>query len=76
MTDKQLEKLGIYRDGGKVRPNRYWCNTTQDHWIIYKSDTMEQILALVFENGKEQGIVEGKIQRSNQFSDLLNNTDC
>jgi hypothetical protein len=75
MTDKELEKIGIIRDGGNLRPNRYWCNTLQDHINILRTDTMEDVLGYIFKEGVERGIKEGKEKRSNEIMGLLKNED-
>ena len=75
MTTKQLEKIGIVKDGGKLKPFRHWCNATQSHIHIYKTDTLEDVVKAIYEEGIEQGIKEGKEQRSNQIKGLLNNDD-
>ena len=73
MTARQLEKMGILKERTKLNPNRYWCNTTQDYLTIQKTDTMETVLQMIFYRGIEQGIEEGKRQRSRQFKGL---TSC
>ncbi|AGO47291.1 hypothetical protein Phi19:1_gp045 [Cellulophaga phage phi19:1] len=75
MTTKQLEKIGIIRDGGKLKPFNYWCNVTQSHIKIYKTDTMEDVVKAIYEKGIEDGVKEGKEQRSKQIKGLLNNDD-
>ena len=75
MKTKQLEKIGIIRDGGELKPFKYWCNATQSHIKIYKTDTMEDLLKAIYEQGIEYGIKEGKKQRSKQIKGLLNNND-
>jgi len=75
MTARQLEKMGILTERTKLNPNRYWCNTTQDYLTIDKSNTMEDVLKMIFDSGMEQGIEEGKRQRSQQFKGLLECTD-
>lgn len=75
MTTKQLERIGIIKDGSKLKPFKYWCNVTQCHMNIYKTDTMEDVVKAIYEEGIEQGIKEGKEQRSKQIKGLLNNDD-
>ena len=75
MTALQLEKMGILTERTKLNPNRYWCNTVQDYLIIRKTDTMEDVLNMIFSNGYSQGIETGKRQRSEEFKGLLNCTD-
>jgi hypothetical protein len=75
MTTKQLEKIGIIKDGGKLKPFNYWCNVTQSSIKIYSTDTMEDVVKAIYDQGIEDGIREGKKQRSNQINDLLNNQD-
>lgn len=73
MTDKQLEKLGIHFDGSKISPNLYWCNSIQEHIVITRQMSGEEILSIVFENGYSQGVEDGKAQRSEQLKNLINN---
>lgn len=75
MTKLQLEKLGMISTQTKLCPNRYWCNTTLTQINIYSTTTMEEVLEMIFDEGKVQGIISGKEQRSNDFMNLLNNTD-
>lgn len=75
MTTKQLERIGIFKDSTKLKPFKYWCNVTQKHMNIYKTDTLEDVVKAIFEEGIEQGIKEGKEQRSKQIKGLLNNDD-
>lgn len=75
MTNKQLEKLDIHRDGDKRNPNRYWCNTTQSSMNIFNTDTVKSVLERIFNEGIEQGIRLGKEQRSEQIKSILNNDD-
>ncbi len=76
MTDKQLERMGIYRDGGRLYPKRYWCNITQGYMNIEKTnETYESIVKRIYERGLKDGISEGKSMRSKEFMDLLNNND-
>lgn len=75
MTALQLEKMGILTEKTKLNPNRYWCNTIQDYLTIKKTDTLEDVLNMIFSNGYAQGIETGKRQRSEQIKGLLNNTD-
>jgi len=75
MTDKQLEKLGLYRDSIKLHLKRYWCDTVQEYIQISKIDTIKDILKYIFEEGVKQGVKQGKEQRSNQIMDLLTNDD-
>lgn len=74
MTDKQLEKLDLYREG-KMSPNKYWSNTTQSTLIIFRSATLESVATQIFEEGVSQGVEKGMRKRSEQISDLLNNRD-
>jgi hypothetical protein len=71
MTARQLGKLGIIPHKNKSNPDRYWCNVTQCFLTIYKADTMEDVLEMIFKSGVEQGITEGKQQRSQEIRDLL-----
>ena len=73
MTDKQLEKIGLIKDGHN--PRQYWCYVTQSHITILRRYTHENILQLIFNEGMSQGIVEGKTQRSNQLLRILHNED-
>lgn len=70
-----LEKMGIIDESTILKPNNYWCNTTQKHMKIFKTTTMEKILEMIFDEGEIQGIKSGKVQRSNEIMDLLNNRD-
>ena len=75
MTTKQLERIGIFKDSSKLKPFRHWCNATQSHINIAKNDTLEDVVKWIFEEGFEQGVKEGKEQRSKQIKGLLNNDD-
>ena len=76
MTDKQLDKLGIHKDGPKrLFPNRYWCNATQSNINIHRQDPPEGVVEIIFEEGVRQGRIEGKITRSEQIRGILHNTD-
>jgi len=72
MTEKQLEKMGIHRDGGRMYPNRYFCIATNSYLTIYKNDTQEDIMKSIYEKGIERGTEEGKMKRSEEFKSLLN----
>jgi hypothetical protein len=71
LTDKQLEKLGIIKDGGKLNPRRYWCNPAQIHMIILATTDVEHVISMIFDEGIRQGIEEGKKIRSKQMNNLL-----
>lgn len=75
MTALQLEKMGILTERTKLNPNRYWCNTIQDYINIKGTDTIEDVLNMIFSSGYVQGIETGKRQRSNEIKALLDCTD-
>ena len=75
MTTKQLENIGVIKYSSKMKPFKHWCNATQTYMNISKTDTLEDVVKAIFEEGIEQGIKEGKEQRSNQIKGLLNNED-
>lgn len=76
ITDKELEKMGIIHEGSKLKPDRYWCNTTQTQMRIdTKTATIESVMTMIFEEGYTQGISTGKTQRSTEIKRLLNNED-
>ena len=71
MTDKQLEKLHIHRDGGKLKPNNYWCNTTQSNMKIYRQNTYEDVMQMIYDEAYNQGVEEGKSRRSRELKALI-----
>jgi hypothetical protein len=75
MKDEELEKLGILADKSTLHPNRYWCNTTQTQINIHKMTSAEDIMTMIFKEGYGQGIETGKAQRSQEFKNLINNTE-
>lgn len=68
MTDKQLEKLGLFPEKQK---GRYWSNVTQDCIYITKTSTPEDILEIIYKSGLQTGIIEGKQLRSKELRNLL-----
>ena len=76
ITDKELESIGIIDEGSRLKPDRYWCNTTQTQMRInIKTATLEDVMTMIFEQGYTQGISTGKTQRSAEIKRLLNNED-
>jgi hypothetical protein len=75
MTDNQLAKIDIYPDKTAVHKHRYWCNITQEHMIIHRDMTLKDVVENIFATGVSQGVEDGKLQRSNQFKMLLNNSE-
>lgn len=75
MTDLQLTKLDIHSLKTKLKPNLYWCNTTQSEMKIFKSYTPKDVLQMIYDAAHEQGIEVGKQQRSQEFKSLLNIDD-
>jgi len=76
MSVEELEKLGIIFDGSILNKYRYWCNTTQSYLDIPEGYTGEQIMDMIYNNGKEYGIEIGKRERSSEIKALLNNETC
>ncbi len=74
MTSKQLEKFGLIHDSVRTNGRRYWCNTTQTHMTIPPSYNASDVVEMIFEEGRKQGIETGKEIRSKEFKDLINNT--
>jgi hypothetical protein len=72
LTKIQLEKLGIHSEQNKLNPTRYWCNPAQMHLNIITSDTLEDVISKIFNEGVRQGIREGQKKRSQQLNSLLN----
>ena len=75
MTDKQLEKLGIYPSMNTLKPKKYWCEVTESYMIIHRDMTLKDIVTNIYAIGIEKGINKGKKQRSKQIMSLLNNDD-
>ena len=75
MTTKQLERIGIFKDSTKLKPFNHWCNVTESFMNIYKTETLEDVVKRIYEEGVTDGIKEGKEQRSKQIKGLLNNDD-
>ena len=75
MTDTQLAKLGIHNIKTKLKPNLYFCDTTQSEMKIFKSYTAKDVLQMIYDHAFEQGIEQGKIHRSDEFKSLLNIDD-
>ena len=75
MIDLLIEKGIIYPTSNKLKPDQYFCNTTQEYVRVKDKTTLEDFLQLVYNSGYEQGIEKGKEIRSNQFKKLLNNED-
>ncbi len=75
MTKSQLKNLGIIPEKSKLHPNRYWCNVTQNYIDISRNDSDEQIIQQIYDSGVNDGIKEGKEQRSSQILSLLTNND-
>lgn len=74
MTAEQICELGFYQDSPKVHPRRfessYWGSFT-----FPESFNLELIVNMIFEEGKNQGIEIGKIDKTNEFRKVLGMKD-
>ena len=75
MTELQLEELGLIANETTFNPNRYWCNLTQTNITINKGLKAVDVMEIIFKIGYVQGVETGKAQRSQDFKNLINNTE-
>jgi len=65
--------MGIIPDGGQMKQNRYWISSIAININIHETTTIEDIFMHIYKRGEQDGIEEGKHQRSKEFKELLNN---
>lgn len=71
MTIKQLEELGIYYVGTKIRPDRFTTDTIGE-FKLNKPYSMEEILHIIYTTGLEDGVKEGKKYKIKEILNVLN----
>lgn len=72
MTDLELERIGITKDGSdELRPNKYYCETTECTMTIFREATHLSVVAEIYQIGYVEGIKRGKARRSRELYDLI-----
>jgi hypothetical protein len=73
MTDKQLLKLGLVAYKTITNPDDYWYNVTDTLLTIPRNAKIKNILEIMYQKAYEQGISQGKMLRSWELKNLINN---
>jgi hypothetical protein len=75
MSDLELSRLGLFKDSTVFKSDRYWCNVTQTHIVLDKDTTPERVMEIIYDQGMQAGVEQGKAQRSKEFRYLINNNE-
>lgn len=71
ITKELLESGGIYDSSTPFKKDRYWCDVTNSYLKIYSSDTLKDILEIIYHEGVEAGKHEGKRDKINEIKKVL-----
>lgn len=70
LTKDDLEKLGIYNLGLKFHPNRYFIPYLGE-CDLHLPCSFDSICQRIYNSGRDDGIVVGKIQKANEIKKAL-----
>lgn len=70
ITQSQMDAIGMYHLGYKVRPHRYFVQFVGEV-DLYESTTLEDVFRLVYEAGIEDGKKQGKQIKIEEIKKVL-----
>jgi hypothetical protein len=72
MTHEELEKLGFFFIGNKINPILYTCSILDAPVKIPDYYKINNILAMIYDKGKEAGVELGEENKIEEIKNCLN----